>query len=253
LAALSGDLGPIHDHQCLGAVRLGLEGLFAQIADGALRRRCVERSQLRREAPRDHHFACDVQALEVVDAQLLVDDGVPDQHRGRADTAFAAVPERRELARGQRLAGDAQLGVRCALELGRDLKRKAIVACRSERRDAQLAQPAFDVRARVLQPTCADATPFACRIGEPRGVAADALRRRRLRLRRVRRRWLTGETCDEQVGVVCVLGSCAVGREDQPLPIRREHRKAIEARRVRDALQLRAVRVDRPQVELTTV
>ena len=48
-------------------------------------------------------------------------------------------------------------------------------------------------------------------------------------------------------------GRGAVRREREPLAVGREHREAVEARRIGDALEVGAVDVDRPDVELAAL
>ena len=55
---------------------------------------------------------------------------------------------------------------------------------------------------------------------------------------------------DEHVGVVRARRRQAVGRERERFSVRREHRKAVETGRRRDALEVRTVHVDGENVEL---
>src|SRR5262249_20136302 len=133
----------------------------------------------------------------------------------------------------ERLSVDRDLGGITELEAGHDIERLPV---RSLRDEAERLHALFDVRARFLEAMLPDAAALPRWIREPRDVRLDAIGGCRACLR-----GCLDPAREKDIRVVLARSGRAVRREREPLTVRREHRKAVEPRGVRDALEPSAI------------
>src|SRR5262249_38183982 len=118
----------------------------------------------------------------------------------------------------------------------------------SRGREAQLAHPLLEVGSSGIEAWASDPAPSPRRIREPGHVGANAVWRKLLwRLRPI------DPPGDEYIRLMSAGRESPVGREGEPLSVRRKTRKAVESRGKSYPFDASAVHVHRPQVELASL
>ena len=234
----------IHQQERFGAPFLGGESLGSHVGKSALDFGVVEGFTRRHEPSRQNDFALDVEAGVVVEAMFLGDNAITHRHHFSFDRTLAGITGGPEVLCGDRFAVEAQCGRGIHIHGGHHLEglAEAVAAGRGQ---ANLGVTLDQPIGRGLQALGADASAFAGIVGKPGHVVCETICGTWLPLGR--RVHPTGE---EKVGVA-LFGIVAVGGEDQVLAVRREHREAVEFGGVGDALEVGAVDVDCPEIELT--
>jgi hypothetical protein len=229
-----------------------LHRLERQVAEA---RRVGLGQAVRREAADHDDLALDRLALVVVDGLLalgrLAHD--PEAHVDRVarDRLRRRHRGRRERVDRDRGAVDRQRGRGPARHRDRDLEGLQELAAGQAAHGAQIAQLADQPLLGVVEADRADPAPLAGVVGQ----VADRARRVVGRRRGDRAARVVDPLGDEDVGVAVVAARrrrrrAAVRRERQALAVRGEHREAVEALGVGDALEVGAADVDRPDVEV---
>jgi hypothetical protein len=197
------------------------------------------------ETAHQDDLALGVDTFVIVAVLVLGDDAVAGEDDLAGCLGALREGERAESVRGDRLVVDGQGRRRPGGERDRDVELLAVATVVAGRLEAELAEALLDVGRRRFVARGADAAPVAGIVGQPGDIGGVAI----LGAVLGGDRRGVGPARDVDVGLAG-LALVAVGRKCELLAVGREDREAIESGEPGDALEIAAVAVDRPDVEL---
>ncbi len=175
---------------------------------------------------------------------LLGDDAPAGEHHGRLGTVIRGEACNRKFVIREARRIDGDLRCRATLDVDDGFERLPEIAVPGRRLQPDLCEARLDPVRCGRKRFGAEASSAARVVGEPCKIGEIAIRRPRHDSRLG-----IDPTCDVDVRLAR-RALIAIRAERELAAVRREHRKAVEAFRVRDALELSAVDVDCKQIEL---